>query len=224
MEQLREQHGFATVDRALRHLSIRLRSRPETAELAPEVDAERARVRQAEEAWLQAREMRIAATAEIDYLDAALDLAVADLSRLALVEVRGNRNDERYKRLFPASPSAATSSVGGEGQGRYVRALLAQLTSSSGPFPSLAGQAPTIEAALTALSESEQRRDALYIPESTAATERTAALDRARRVYNQMYPRLRLLFPDNLRLVESYFARLRGTSGRGGQDPEPAQG
>lgn len=224
MEQLRDQHGHDVVDRALRHLSIRLRSRPESAPFAAEIDDLRGMIRSANDVFLEARETRVAATAELEYLDGELDAGIADLARQALVEVRGKRDDERYRRLFAAAPSDATRPVGGASQERYVRGILAQLTSEASPFPGLREQAAPIEATLTALKEAEQRRADLYVAEATATTERTIALDRARREYNQMHPRLRLLFPRQRRLVESFFVHLRASSGRarpGADEPEP---
>lgn len=223
MQQLRDRHGYETVERALRYLSIRLRSRPQTSELAPEIDAERARLRQVEDTWSEARELRIAATAEIEYLDGELDRLLGDLSRAALVEVRGRTDDERYRRLFPQPLRSGAAPMGGPEQERYVRTILAQLTSESGPLPALRDRAEAIEQALTALQQAEQRRAELYVPEATATAERNAALDRARRAYNQTYPRLRLLFPDRPALVASYFVSLRSRSVRPASGDDPVE-
>lgn len=224
MEKLRSSHGYSTIDRALRFLSIRLRSRPETAALAPEIDAERTRVRLVEDRWLEARELRVAATAELEFLDAELDRAVADLARHALVTVQGRRNDDRYRQLFAMAPSQGTGPIGGGAQERYVRALLSLLTNEAGPFPTLREHAKPIEDALAALKTAEERRDELYVPEQTAEGERAVALDRARRAYNTMYPRLRVLFAENDALAESYFATLRSklTVADDPSEPEPS--
>lgn len=221
MEKLRGSHGHSMIDRALRFLSIRLRSRPETAALAPEIDAERTQLRQVEDRWLEARELRVAATAELEFLDAELDRAVADLARQALVIVQGRRNDDRYRQLFAMAPSQGTGPIGGVAQERYVRALLAQLNNEAGPFPTLREHAKPIEDALAALKTAEERRAELYVPEQAAASERAIAFDRARRAYNTMYPRLRVLFAENDALAESYFARLRSNPAFPGDPSEP---
>ncbi len=209
MEKLREQHGFGAVDRALRFASIRLHSRPQTADLATSVDAERTAIREREDAWLEARERRIAASAEVEYLDGKLDDGIMDLSRQALVEVKGDRDDPRYRRLFAEAPSAGLAPVAGTDEAHFVRAVLAQLSSDSPPFPDLKGGAPDLQSTLTALQDAENRREDLYVPESTARTDLDVALDHARRVYNLLYPRLQLLFPDDPGLVESFFASVR---------------
>lgn len=219
MEKLRDRHGSSIVDRALRHLSIRLRSRPETSALAPEVEAQRAQLRQAEDRWLEARELRIAAGAELEFLDGELDRAVAQVARLALTEVAGRREDDRYRKLFQIAPSEATRPVGGRAQELYVRGVLAQLTSDATPFPSLRTHAKPIEDGLKALRDAEQRRADLYVPERVAATERAVALDQACRLYNSMHARLSLLFPENERLVESYFMSLRSNAPKDAGDP-----
>lgn len=165
MEQLRDEHGAGTVDRSLRFLGIRLLSRPETRELAAEVRGERTRVRDADDMWLEARETRVAATAEVAYLDEKLGDDVMNVSRAALAEIGGDRSDARYKRLFNSvAPSEGMSPTGGHEQTRFVRTVLAQLTSETGPFPSLRDRAATIEASLTALTTAETRRNDLYVP------------------------------------------------------------
>lgn len=216
MERLRSSHGFPTTDRALRFLSIRLRSQPETSALAPEIDAERTRVREAEERWLEARELRVAATAELEFRDGELDRAVADLARHALALVQGRRDDDRYRQLFAVRPAKGTAPVGGDVQERYVRTILAHL--SQEPWAALREHEKPIEDALEALRSVEARRAELYVPEQMAASERIAMFDQARRAYNAMHSRLRLLFPERDALVESFFTRLRTSSGSAAED------
>ena len=206
MEKLREDDGFGAVDRALRFASIRLHSRPQTADLATSVDTERTAIRAREDAWLEARERRIAASAEVAYLDGKLDGGIMGLSRQALVEVKGDRGDPRYRRLFAEAPSAGLAPVAGTGQAHFVAGVLAQLTRDPSPFPDLTGGAPDLQSMVTALQDAEKRRDDLYVPESTARTDLDVALDHARRVYNLLHARLQLLFPDDPGLVESFFA------------------
>lgn len=189
-------------------LAIRLQSRPETKEMAPEIRAEVASIREGDDVWLEARQARIAASAEIVYLDEKVGEDVMDLSRAALVEVKGDRNDERYKRVFIENPSEALKPVGGSKQTRFVRAVINQVGAESTPFPALRDRASAIDGSLTALSDAEARRDALYVPEATALAERRARFEKACRTYNLTYPRLQLIFPNDPRLVESFFLGL----------------
>jgi hypothetical protein len=138
-----------------------------------------------------------------------------------LVIVQGRRNDDRYRQLFAVAPSQGTGPIGGGAQERYVRALLAHLKNEAGPFPTLREHAKPIEDALTALKTAEERRAELYVPEQMAAGERAVALDRARRVYNAMHPRLRVLFGEKDALAESYFARLRSNPAIADDPSEP---
>lgn len=131
MEKLTPAHGKAKMEQGLRHLAIRLQSRPETKEMAPEIRAEVASIREGDDVWLEARQARIAASAEIVYLDEKVGEDVMDLSRAALVEVKGDRNDERYKRVFIENPSEALKPVGGSKQTRFVRAVINQVGAES---------------------------------------------------------------------------------------------
>jgi hypothetical protein len=56
------------------------------------------------------------------------------------------------------------------------------------------------------------RKDA-RVKERTAQADLDEALDGARRFYNQLYPQLQLLFPDDPDLVETFFRDLRAPSG-----------
>lgn len=218
MQSLNDRHGPIAIDGALRHLSIRLRAAPDTASLAAPVDAARSAVAAAQDAWRQAVEERVALTAEIAWLDAELDATVAALAREALVVVNGNRRDARYLRLFPSSPSTATKGVADDGQLLFVRAVL-DVLGTDPDWSSLAGHGERISAALTRVTDALARREAARLPELRAGSDRRAAMDAARRMYNRMYPQLTLLLPDQEARVESFFKDLSpsGTA----EAPEP---
>lgn len=211
MEKLRDKHGKETVERALRFLSIRARSRPESAPLAAEVDAARREVAAADDAWKEARETRVAATAELGYLDDRLDRLMIALSQTVLIEAGGKRKSDKHKKLFPVAASEAMKPEGASEQAAFVGKVLEQLATPE--YESVRSHAAPIAGAFEALAGSERRRDALYVPEATALGQREAALDRARRTYNLASARLMLIFPDERTLVDSYFLDLRGASG-----------
>ncbi len=219
MQRLNDKHGFPTVKRSLRHTSIRLRSRPETAELAGVVDAERKSIESADEVHEQAREERIAATAEIDYLDGELDLKVMNLSREVAVLTGSNTADERYKMLFPVAPSKAVKPTAGEAQHRFIKILVERLENDD-RFDALRGNVEPIKTAQTYLEKAIANREELYMPEMRAATDLKVALDKARRVYNKLYPQLTLIF-DNERLVDSFFLKIRKSRKSGDDTDEP---
>ena len=68
-----------------------------------------------------------------------------------------------------------------------------------------------IQAALDTLEGALAHRDEARVIELRASTERTAALDTARRADNQTTPMLELLLPDNPGRVESCFKDLNGS-------------
>jgi len=219
MEKLREDHGFSTVDRALRFLSIRLGSRPETAEMVKELDAVRDDLHSKDNAWKNAREQRIAATAETEFLDDLLDESVMSLSREVLVLTKNDRNSPVYKKLFPMAPSSAMDPVTADEQSVYVKGIVSRLK-EDGDYEKLAHYADSIDGHFNVLSSAIKKRDELYMPESRASTDRNIALDKARRVYNLMYPRLQIALPEHPELVETFFANI---SRRSSAKEEPSE-
>jgi hypothetical protein len=209
MQQLRINHGVPVVLGALRFLSIRLKSRPQTAGLAPDVDAMRALLRDKDDAYAEAREQRIAASAEITYLDTLVDDAVMAASRELLVLTGGKADDPRYLKPFPTAPSAALKPVGGASQDRFVKGVIVRFREDPDLAP-LAGHAPKIEAAQADLEKGVAQRNDLHVKEAMTLADRRIALEDARRMYNLTYPRLQLIFPNKPTLVESFFKDLRG--------------
>jgi hypothetical protein len=207
MQSLSERHGFPIVERGLRFLAIRLKSRPETKDLAGEVEALRQRLRERDDIWAQAQEVRVAASAEVAYVDTLLGDGVISLAREIAFTANGDYSDPRYQKLFPTTPSVAMAGVAGDTQTRYVKTILSFLKQDDELKPWRA-RAKTLDEQLKQLEAAVAKRDELYIPEAKALAERRQVLDEAKRVYNLMHPRLRLLFPRDKALVESFFARL----------------
>ena len=206
MQNLTDRHGYPTIERALRFLSMQLRARPETEGMAAEVDTLRDRTREVEEAWQDASTRRVVATANIKYHDELLDAVVADLARDVLAAVGGDRDHKTYKLLFPTAPSLAMKPVATEPQAIYVQALLATLQTPD--YADWADRVGPISARLEALAAQQKARSALYAAEAQASAARQVNFDEVRRAYNLMYPRLLVQHPDDKRRVESLFAAL----------------
>jgi len=218
MQQLRETHGFGVHDRALRFLSIRLRSRPDTATIEPAVSAARSALTTTNEAWKQAVEERVAASAEVAYLDSLLDAAVADLAREVVVLVRSDRADPRYRKLFATPPSSAMRPVANETQDLFVQNLIQRLGEDA-DLASLRPHADKLTQRRDALKGALARRSSLYLPETKTAADRNQALDAARRLYNQMPAQLTLAIGNDRALIDSFFAPL----GREARAPAASQ-
>lgn len=221
MQNLREEHGVETHLRALRYLSIRLRSRPATSNGAPAVDAAREDVKAKSEAYEAALEQRVAASAEIEYLDGRLDGSVIGLGRDVLALVKGDRGDARYLKLFPVAPTTMMKPVGGDAQATYVNVILDRIAEDD-DLSALRSHLKPIRQQLDALEKATQARRQLTIAESKALGDRRLALEDARRVYRLMHPRLLLQFPDDPALVESYFAKLSAPRAPEAADDAPA--
>ncbi len=204
MQQLRDCHSPAIILRALRFLSIRLKSRPQSAEIELSVTQARAKLIAADEAFSQALEERVAASAEVHYLDGILNKGVADVAREALAQVKGDRNDARYMKLFAVSPSTAMRPVAGEAQERYVQNIISRLAEDASLAP-LKSHADMLKGHLAALNAAVAKRQELYVPEAKAAADRRIAADEARRIYNQAAARLALMLGNDRALIDSFF-------------------
>ncbi len=203
MQKLKSNHGYPKVSRALRYASIRLRSRPETAPLGREIEAERTGLEKAKEAHAEIREERVAATAVIWHQDALVDAAVAALAREVMVITGGKTDDAFYKSLFPVAPSTATQPLASDSQNRFVKALVDRVETDD-RYQSLRTTAQTIKEAQAELDRLLVEREALRTPELRAEVDLKTALDSARRAYNKLYPKLSLLY-DSKAFIETFF-------------------
>jgi hypothetical protein len=218
MQKLSEAHGQGVTRRAMLFLEHRLASRPQTAGMAGEVRAGRESLQRRTEAWEGAREARLGASAEVAFLDGELDGRMSRLSRAALVLVDGNREDARYRRLFPVGLTEAVRPVGGEEQAGAVERALSAL-SDAATYGGLSEHGAALSEGLAALRGAEQRRRGLMQAEGEARTELVLAKEDAQRLYNRMYHRLFEVLGEE-RLVESFFRAVRSSSEPGAEEDE----
>lgn len=210
MQRLAERHHAPVVNRALRFLAIRLCSRPETNAFGEETTRVREALAKKRETYLAALDERLAATAEVTYLDACLDRAVlVSLRRDALVLAADRPSLE--KKLFAGmSPRSAMRPVGGAAQEHYVEGIIQRLETDA-EFAPLSHCAPALKKRLSDLASATSKRKALKAKEREVLGELEEETENAIRYYNRMYPQLKLLFPNDLALVESFFLDLSGT-------------
>ena len=207
MEQLKEKHGPNVHIRALGVLWLQLAANPRTSSLAPEFEAARLTVKAKEDAYEEAVMRRMAATAALEYRDGALDGSVRQLALEFLPLVGGDRGHIDYRALFTEAPSAAMKDLATPAQARYVAHLIATLK-NGGPYASLAHHIALLEQGQADVDAARAARDLLYVKEASAQSDLQRACDDARRLYNGAHARLSILFPDQPRLVESFFADL----------------
>ncbi len=224
MHSLRDSHGLPSAKSALRFLGVRLASRPDTASLAPEIQQSRSEVVAAEEAHDEKHEQWLAASAVVRYLDTKLGQMVGTLARDTLSLVGGNRQDARYQRLFAKAPSEAMKGVADDPQERYVRTIIATVQEDDA-YKTLRGHLPGLIASLGELKTAVAKRNDLMLANEMALRDVRLTLDKAKRAYNLMYPRLQVIFPDDPALVETFFRPLHGTGDKSHDivAPEPGQ-
>jgi len=204
MEKLGDNHYFPTVKRAVRHCALRLTSRPTLGECASIMGACRATLVRCEDAYDDALDRRVAATAEVGYCDAVLGKAVAALARDINALVDGKTDDARYQRVFLSAPSEAMRPVGGAEQDRFVKNILETLETDAA-YEDVRKHGGAIAARQRDLEDAIARRDALTLAERQAGRELDIATAEARDTYNQMAHRVALVYPKDAALVDSFF-------------------
>ena len=207
MQSLTDDHGLPTVKAALRFVQIRLRSHPEAAPFAAELNPVRDGVLKAEEAHDEAHEEWLGATAVVRYYDAKLGTLISRLSRDTFSLVDGNRKDPRYQKLFATPPSTGMAGIATDPQERYVRTIIDTIEKHD-DIEALRSHLPAIVAALAELKTAVGQRDELRLREGIALRDLRMQIDAAKRAHNLLYPRLQLTFPDDSALVETFFRRL----------------
>jgi hypothetical protein len=212
MQRLGERHRSPIVNRALRFLTIRLRTRPETSAFAEEAASVRSELCKKREAYIEALDERLALSAEITYLDTCLDRAVLVHLRRDLAVLASSR-PVLEKRLFAGvSPKTGMRPIGGESQEHYVTGIIGRLEADS-EFGPIASHATKLRKRLADLNATLEKRRELRIKERLAFGDLEEETEHASRYYNRMYPQLKLLFPNDLPLVESFFFDLRSPTG-----------
>lgn len=96
--------------------------------------------------------------------------------------------------------------VASDAQAIFVKALLARLATPE--LADWANRAAPIAERFEALQAEQARRSDLYAAEAQANATRQVVFDEVREAYNVAYSRLRVLFPKDKALVESFFVSL----------------
>jgi hypothetical protein len=205
MRRLDDRHDLAATDRALRYLSERLRTRGITRPFIQPIEAVRQRAHAAHDTWLTANIARVAAAAEIEYCDDIVDAHVLQLAE----EIQGflgcTREDERFQALFPVAPAIAMANLAGDEQMAFVDALIARLKAHADLSRAFSDHLKIISADQHALEAALERRMELHTEEASARTNRSMALESARRMYNITHARLQLAICDDSDLLDSFF-------------------
>lgn len=204
MQRATELHSVTQTLAAGRFTGLRLQSRPQTRGLAGELQAIMAALVAAHQRYLAARDEVLVATAEVEYLDGEVDIDVVQLGREARPLVKGDTSHPDWMLAFPISPSAGTAQVGGNAQARYVNNLVDRINTLD-TFAPLRDRAAEVKVKLDTLTAAEAEREVKRQALGQARQERRVAQLQVHKVYNLLYPRAQLVFPEQLRLVESFF-------------------
>ncbi len=223
MQTLKERHGTTASLQAMRVLHARLAPYEEAAELRAELAAAARRLEEARSRFEETLAERVAATQRLVYRDTLLDEAVMRLSRTMLARLDGDRRHRRYQAVFVRPPSLAMRTRGGEAQKAFVQAVV-QAARADEEASRWGELLDAIEAAQRELDRAAEERTARRAEEQEARRKLLQALQDARQQYNACYLKLRLMWPDERALVESFFPVLRNRSREPEELDEPAAG
>lgn len=204
MQQVQEKHGYYLTDQAMRFVGIRLKSRPITRPLADELNSHRKVLSEKHENYQQAKDERLACSAEISYLDSEVDATVMELSRVILIKTKNNRDTPLFRKVFPTAPSEAMRPTASLSQEQYVLNILNRLDSDP-DYQDFGDYAKSLRETQTLLKQALEQRTAFLTAEARTHVEFSLAKDEAQRFYNHTYHRLMLMLPDKRNLVESFF-------------------
>ncbi len=186
MQKLTEHDGVPTTLKALRQLELRLRRKTPLGGFADEVGAMRRQLRERLDRWEETVELRIAATAQLEWCDEAEDDAVASVARLALHLARGDRAAEPYRSLFPTAASSLRRMMATPEQARFVDNLLLGLAH----HPELAHERTALQHAHGEVAAARAERDAAYAAEALARAELANEAHDCRRAHTRLYHHL----------------------------------
>ena len=182
MREIDPDAGPLVVLSRLRTLGLRLRTRPETAPLATDVDAARATVAVRHEAWQAAYDARLAATGALVFADDSEDAVIADVARRAKVLVDGQLKSPVYLRLFSAAASSLTKGLADDPQ-RVLATHLAQVLATDPAYATLADRVPELTRSRADVVAAITARDGLLVGEAAAWNELQLAEQAGREVY-----------------------------------------
>ncbi|MCK6521900.1 hypothetical protein L6R49_10715 [Myxococcota bacterium] len=202
MAKVRRDISVTILKMMLRVHILRLSGRPTSAAVYNDA-VTIYKILQADEASYEAAlDARVAMTNEINYLDHTVATAVGDVNHAILAVVKRDRQDPRYRRVFPQNPSDIVKRGHAEEQNRFIHSALAAIAAE----PDLAA-VPTadLHTALTALETARAHRETLYAAENEAKARLRVTFDRACDHLDEAEPRLTLLYPKQPALVKSFF-------------------
>ena len=205
MTKLTEKTSTETLTTAAEVHIGRLSSHPKTTSLAAPVQAQLEAVEVADRDHHKKVLARMLLTGQLTYADSVLDDVVMSAANKALGLVERDRDDLRYRALFPVAPSEGVEEMASSAQDKFVANIIHQLRTNP-DLQSLAADADPIEAAQAEVAALRDQRDAAYSAEGIAFTALRLARVKLIDLISSNRPRLELIFPKKKRVIASFFA------------------
>lgn len=224
MQTLTAVVGFQTILDAFRFVRISFGSHELTEQFVPEIEEKFELMRAKESNYQNVKMKRLVLSAKIRRLDSRLNAEVQQVARQVKVIVKGDVQSPLYLSVFPVTPSAGMKTVGTEDQSRFVRNIIHQIENNDA-LASLRPDLPVFKSCQEQLEAAVAGREAQRDEEHQAKVDRDREAGEACKFYNQLYPKVCTLFPDDKTEADTFFytiSRHKKNNGKGSAEEETA--
>ena len=176
----------------------------DTATLHSEAKAALVTLRADKTAERDAAEGRMAERAVLGSKAHDLYGAVSDLSRWCLAHLKNDRLDSRFLHAFPKPVSEVLSGVINDEKLNYCRVAIDNVRAEAS-FSSLAPYIDAAQAMLDEVKAAQATVAAAEVAEAAAEATLNRSLHNARNVYNALFPKLTVIYPNRKVFVNTFF-------------------
>lgn len=201
---LRTTSSLPKTEQLLSYAVRRLAAEVETATLHAEAKAALITLRADATTARDTTEERMAQRAVLGAKVKDLFAAVGDLSRWCLATLKNDRSDPRYLHAFPRPVSEVLEGAINDEKLNYCVVAIDHVRAEA----SFAALAPHIDAAQTQLDDVRSAQSVLagaIAAEAAADATLNRSLHSAREVYNLLFPKLTVLYPNRKGFVNTFF-------------------
>jgi hypothetical protein len=151
-----------------------------------------------------AAEGRMAERAVLGSKSHDLYAALGDLSRWCLAHLKNDRSDSRYLHAFPKPVSEVLGGVINDEKLNYCHVAIDNVRAEAS-FSSLAPYIDAAQAMLDEVKAAQATVAAAEVAEAAAEATLNRSLHNARTVYNALFPKLTVIFPNRKVFVNTFF-------------------
>jgi hypothetical protein len=206
MRRLTEDDGPETVLNAVDVLAMALEGNPDVEDMLPPVAAVQSDLEGKMRAHRLAANRSVSRTRRILFADGVEDDAIHAASREVLAANGNDRKSPLFVSLFAQAVSKTVDGVATDAQVAQSLLLIQRLGDPSEDIPPRVREVrPALVAARAGVEQAQALRTQAGKDELLAWNALQVSEAAARAVYNEMHPKLQLIYPGQPHLVESFF-------------------